>query len=391
MPTPNLLWQPDPERIAAANITAFARHLSERTGVALPDYEALWRSSIDRREEFWRAVWDFCGVIGERGARTLIDPEKMPGAKWFPDARINYAENLLARDIEPGEADALVFRGEDKMARRVSNAELVAATSRVAGALKAHGRRGRRSRRRLPPEHARGHRRDAAASEPRRDLVVVLARLRRARRARPLRPDRAARAVRRRRLLVRRQGAPIPRHASPRSSRRCHRSSASSSSPTCAIPAAAGRAAPIRGAVTWGEFLALHRARPLAFARLPFDHPLYILYSSGTTGVPKCIVHGAGGTLLQHLKEHRLHSDLKPGDRLFYFTTCGWMMWNWLCQRPRRRRDAGALRRLALPPRRNARSGTSPRRSGSRISAPRPSTSTRCSKAGVDAVRGRTS
>jgi len=139
MTTEAMLWQPSAERIARANITEFARRAAGIAGRPFPDYAALWRWSTEEREAFWRALWDFAGVIGERGARTLVDPAKMPGARWFPDARINFAENLIARRPIDDTGDALVFRGENKFARRVSHAELVAMVSRVATALKEHG------------------------------------------------------------------------------------------------------------------------------------------------------------------------------------------------------------------------------------------------------------
>jgi acetoacetyl-CoA synthetase len=139
--TTSKLWEPSPSRIAAAQITAFARRVEARHGVHLPDYAALWQWSIDRREDFWRAVWDEGGVIGTRGERTLIEGERMPGAKWFPDARLNYARNLLERRRADNRGDALVFWGEDKVKRRLSHAELCQSVARVAAALGAHGLR----------------------------------------------------------------------------------------------------------------------------------------------------------------------------------------------------------------------------------------------------------
>ena len=195
------------------------------------------------------------------------------------------------------------------------------------------------------PNMPEADRRRARRGGDRRRLVVVLAGLRRAGRARSLRPDRARRCSFRRRLLLRRQDARQPREGRGgrrgcrRVERRRRRALRRRSAATRRVPrACSGTSSSAR--------------RPAAFEPLPFNHPLYILYSSGTTGVPKCIVHGAGGTLLQHLKEHQLHCDIKPGDRVFYFTTCGWMMWNWLVSALASRRDAGALRRLAVPSRR---------------------------------------
>ena len=132
-----LLWQPSPERIARANITEFARRAEAASGRSLPDYAALWQWSNDEREAFWCSVWDYAGVIGTRGERTLLERNRMPGATWFPDARLNFAENLLARRSADDNGDSLVFRGEDRLKGRLSHAQLVAATSRVAAALKA--------------------------------------------------------------------------------------------------------------------------------------------------------------------------------------------------------------------------------------------------------------
>jgi acetoacetyl-CoA synthetase len=330
MSTTALLWQPSPERIAQANLTRFTRRVSEQTGLAFADYHALWRWSVDDAETFWRALWDYAGIIGERGERTLVDGNRMPGARWFPDARLNFAENLLARRPADDAGDALVFRGEDKIARRVSHAELVASVSRLAAALAAEGvGAGDRIAGYLPnmPEAivamlataslgaiwtscspdfgVRGVLDRFSQIEPR--VVFTVDGYWYNGKPQPL-ADKVAAILAElpqvRRVVV------VPYLGEPA------RSTAGLES--------------VRGVVRWEDFVAPHPPRPIRYARLPFDHPLYILYSSGTTGVPKCIVHGAGGTLLQHVKEQSLHGDVKPGDRLFYFTTCGWMMWNWL-------------------------------------------------------------
>ena len=330
MTTPNLLWTPSPERVAAANITAFTRRVSAEHGVELPDYAALWRWSIAELESFWRVLWDFCGVIGEQGERALVDPAGMPGAKWFPDARLNFAENVLARAAASPAADAIVFRGEDKLARRLSQADLVASSSRVAAALRAHG-------------ISAGDRIAAYIPNMPEAIVAMLGGASLGAVWSSCSPDFGVRGVLDRfgqiepRVLFTVDGYWYNGKALPILDKVAEIVAAL---PTVVrvvvIPylrESGGPALPmpdIRGAVMWDDFIAPHPAAPLQYSRLPFDHPLYILYSSGTTGEPKCIVHGAGGTLLQHLKEHMLHGDVKPGDRLFYFTTCGWMMWNWL-------------------------------------------------------------
>jgi len=318
------LWIPSPERVAGTQVMAFMRQVNERHGVSLSSYKELHAWSVAHPDLFWDQVWDFCGVIGDKGDRKLIDGDKMPGAQFFPDARINFAENLL-RKTGPG--DAMVFRGEDKVTYRLSFDELQALVSRAQQALTAAG-------------IGKGDRVAAMLPNLPESVALMLAVTSLGAIWSSCSPDFGERGVLDRfgqiepKVFLAVDGYWYNGKAIDLTDRL---NAIARQLPTAQqvvivpyLQTADKVAAAVPRAVTLADFLKPHTAKAITFEPVPFNHPVYILFSSGTTGVPKCIVHGGGGTLLQHLKEHRLQSDVRDGDRVFYFTTLGWMMWNWL-------------------------------------------------------------
>ncbi len=318
-----MMWQPSRERIDASNMAAFMQAATDRWGTNFSGYAGLHAWSVNEPEKFWTTIWDFCEIVGEPGGRVVIDRGKMPGARFFPDGRANFAENLLRRrDDTP----AIVFRGEDKARRDMTWRELHDAVSSLARALRADGL-------------TAGDRVAAYMPNVPETVIAMLAATSIGCIFTSASPDFGVQGVLDRfgqvapKVLISADAyhfngkvrpcldkLPAIAAGMPSLERVLIVPYVEPSPEITAIPHAA----------MFADYMAPHAPGEIEFTRVGFNDPLYILYSSGTTGAPKCIVHGVGPAIVTHAKEHRLHADVKPGDRVFWFTTCGWMMWNWV-------------------------------------------------------------
>jgi len=318
-----ILWTPAPETVEATAMARFRDRFAERIGRPLADWEAFWQASVDELETFWLQVWEELGVVAAAPpARVLRRADTMAEAGWFEGARLNFAQNLLRRDDA---SPALIFHGEDGRRRELSWAALQAETAALQRTLAEAG-------------VGAGDRVAAVLPNMPETIVGMLATAALGATWSSCSPDFGIQGILDRfgqiapKVLIGTDGYHYAGKAIDIRSKLHEVATALPSLTRLVVVRYLDGTADVTTlphAVAYDEIRVDEQARP-AFDPVPFTQPLYILYSSGTTGKPKAIVHGVGGTLLQHLKEHKLHGDLRPGERLFYFTTCGWMMWNWL-------------------------------------------------------------
>ncbi|MBS0567894.1 MAG: acetoacetate--CoA ligase [Proteobacteria bacterium] len=323
MNTQRPIWEPSKERIERANLSRFIRFVQTEHKAQVEDYFGLYDYSIRQPEAFWRAVWEFCGIRASGDFdEVLVDAGKMPGARWFPGVRLNFAQNLLRYKDD---RVALLARNEWGHKREFTYAQLHEEVGRLAHALREAG-------------VVAGDRVAGFMPNIPETVIAMLAATSLGATWSSCSPDFGINGV------VDRFGQIAPKvlftaDAYPYGGKsfdclakiRDVLAQIPSIEKLVVVPysGAALKLGDIANAIAWSDF-AGGEAREIEFTATAFDHPLYVMYSSGTTGVPKCIVHGAGGTLIQHLKELVLHTDLKREDKIFYYTTCGWMMWNWL-------------------------------------------------------------
>ncbi|MEZ5102449.1 MAG: acetoacetate--CoA ligase [Thermoleophilia bacterium] len=314
---PPPIWTPPPALVESSNLTRYARWLERERGLSLRSYEELHAWSVRELDAFWASIWDFCEVRASAPYEAVLAERAMPGARWFPGARLSYAEHALRHD---GDGPAIVWRPEDGPAVEVSWPELRRRVGSLAHALRELGVR--------PGDRVAGY-----VSNTPEAVVALLAAASVGATWSSCSTDLGAGAVRDRfgqiepTVLVATDGTRYGGKEIDRSDvvAELARTLPGLRATVLVERLGSGR---VPGALRWDDLVAGEDA--LAFEQLPFDHPLWVLYSSGTTGLPKGIVHGQGGILLEHLKNHVLHLDLTPEDRFLWVTTTGWMMWNWV-------------------------------------------------------------
>ncbi|MBS0271162.1 MAG: acetoacetate--CoA ligase [Proteobacteria bacterium] len=321
----NPLWVPSPSIVEHANLTSFLKKVNERHKLQLSTFQELHEWSVHHLKDFWCAVWDFCELItSHQGEKEVRCPQGIFKPQFFSDAKLNYAENLLRnRSLN---TPALIFWGEDKVKRTLTFDELYREVAQFAAYLKSLGVQ-------------KGDRIAGYVPNTPEAIIAMLATTSLGAIWTSCSPDFGVSG------LVDRFGQITPKILLMADGYYYNgkwfdclekAEEIANSLPSLGkIVVYSYGGEPVRLPsnplfIRWKEaVLPFINVKDIYFEQVPFSHPLFIMYSSGTTGVPKCIVHGVGGTLLQHLKEHQLHCDIKPGDRVFYFTTCGWMMWNW--------------------------------------------------------------
>jgi acetoacetyl-CoA synthetase len=319
-----LLWQPSEERIKSTNMYRFMNLVNEKYGKNFTDYSGLYQWSVENIPDFWALLWDFVGIKCSKSYDQVIDDVgKMPGAKWFSGARLNFAENLLRyRDDQV----ALIFKGEEHEPRKLTYAQLYDEVARVAKSLRAMG-------------VAVGDRVVGFMPNMPEATIAMLAAASIGASWSSCSPDFGVKGVLDRfgqikpKVLFTANGYSF-KGGKIDSLQRISNilKEISSVEKVVVVPYTDPKPdiSAVPNAVHYEDFKSAESGLEIEFEQLPFDHPLYIMYSSGTTGLPKCMVQSAGGILIHHLKELVLHTDLKREDTIFYFTTCGWMMWNWL-------------------------------------------------------------
>ncbi|MGD9330181.1 MAG: acetoacetate--CoA ligase [Desulfobacterales bacterium] len=319
-----LLWQPTEDQIKQSNMYRYMQHVNARYEKSFASYEDLYQWSVGAIPDFWASIWDFMDILSSRGYQRVVDDvSKMPGARWFEGARLNFAENLLRyRDART----AILFKGESRPVARLTYAELYSAVARVAAALQNCG-------------VTVGDRVVGFMPNMPQTIIAMLAATSLGATWSSCSPDFGIKGVLDRfgqikpKVIFTANGYAFKGKAIDSLGRIADiLAQLPSIEQVVVVPYTEKRPdiGAVPHAVLWDDFIAGSEGRELVFAQLPFDHPLYIMYSSGTTGLPKCMVQSAGGILLHQMKELVLHTNLTRQDTIFYFTTCGWMMWNWL-------------------------------------------------------------